>query len=149
MSDGRSDLLRDFLDSREVPCPGCGYNLRDLHGSRCPECGDDLILQVGLAEPRQAAVIAGLMGLAAGAGMSGLLIGYAGIVSMFRLYGGPPVSFMVLTIGGFLVEGGALGIWLGFWRRIRRLPRGTKALLVAGCWGLTILNLVVFSLFVR
>ena len=60
--------LRAFLAGRDVECPGCGYNLRDLGGSRCPECGDELVLRVGLAEPRQGALIAGLIGLAAGAG---------------------------------------------------------------------------------
>jgi len=64
-------------------------------------------------------------------------------------YGGPPAKFMVLTTGGFVVEGTALAIWLQSWRTIRRLPAGPKSLLVAGCWGLTILNLVVFSMFVR
>ena len=149
MTDGQPDHLRQFLDGRDAPCPGCGYNLRDLQGSRCPECGDDLVLQVGLAEPRQAAPIAGLIGLAAGAGMSGLLIGYAAIVTLLRSYGGPPATFMVLTTGGFVVEGTALAIWLQYWRTIRRLSPGPKSLLVAGCWGLTILNLVVFSIFVR
>jgi hypothetical protein len=143
------DFLRVFLASRDVPCPACGYNLRDLEGSRCPECGDDLVLQVGLPEPKQAALIAGLIGLAAGAGMSGLLIGYAAIVTLFRGIRPPPGAFMVLTIGGFIMEGVPLFLWLWYWGGIRRLPQPAKYLLVAGCWTLTALNLLVFSLFVR
>jgi hypothetical protein len=31
--------LRAFLAERDVACPGCGYNLRGIAGSGCPECG--------------------------------------------------------------------------------------------------------------
>jgi hypothetical protein len=30
--------LAAFLADRDVPCPGCGYNLRGLPSDRCPEC---------------------------------------------------------------------------------------------------------------
>lgn len=30
---------------RDVPCPRCGYNLRDMEHSVCPECGDALELE--------------------------------------------------------------------------------------------------------
>ena len=39
--------LLDFTSERDVSCPGCGQNLRDLAGSRCPECGVSLQLTVG------------------------------------------------------------------------------------------------------
>ena len=29
----------DLLAGRDVPCPRCAYNLRDLTSNRCPECG--------------------------------------------------------------------------------------------------------------
>jgi hypothetical protein len=81
--------------------------------------------------------------------MSGLLIGYAGIITLISGNRPPLDTFIVLTIGGFAVEGVPLLLWLRYWRRIRRLSPGTKWLLVAGCWGLTILNLLVFLLFAR
>lgn len=37
MSDA-PDPLELFLADRDAPCPGCGYNLRALKGSTCPEC---------------------------------------------------------------------------------------------------------------
>lgn len=40
-----------YLQGRDVPCPACGYNLRDLGGARCPECGRDLKPSVGTVEP--------------------------------------------------------------------------------------------------
>ena len=149
MSDGTAELLRAFLDGRDTACPACGYNLRNLQGSRCPECGDELALRVGLVEPRQGALIAGLIGLAAGAGLSGLLILYVMLTELFHRLRGPDARFWYLTIGGFLVEGAAIVLWLRLWRRIRRLPASTKSLLVAGCWTLTFLNLIVFTMFIR
>lgn len=34
--------LRRYLAERDVPCPGCGYNLRGLGENCCPECGREL-----------------------------------------------------------------------------------------------------------
>jgi len=143
------NLLPTFLAGRDCACPGCGYNLRDLRGTRCPECGDELVLQVGLMEPRQAGVIAGLIGLAAGAGMSGLLLGFLVILLVTRQAGGPDAGFVVVNLGGLVVEGTAIVIWLRNWRAIRRLKAGMTWVLVAACWGLTLTNLIVFSIFVR
>jgi hypothetical protein len=143
------DLLPVFLAERDVACPSCGYNLRGLREARCPECGEAIALRVGLVEPRQAAGIAGLIGLAAGAGMNGLLLGYAVIrVVFFRDIFGVD-AFLWLNLGGLIVEGGALMAWLRRWRNIRRLTPRTKIMLVAGCWALTLLNLLLFSVFVK
>lgn len=53
----RDDLLRSYLADADEPCPRCGYNLRQLHSSRCPECGSELTLVLGLTEPRLAAYL--------------------------------------------------------------------------------------------
>lgn len=34
-----------FCAGRDVPCPGCGYNLRDSIDGACPECGRVLALR--------------------------------------------------------------------------------------------------------
>ncbi len=47
-----ADLLLEYLRERDVPCPGCGYDLRDLAQPRCPECREDLALSVGFRKPR-------------------------------------------------------------------------------------------------
>jgi hypothetical protein len=147
----RDDLLRPFLAGRDEPCPACGYNLRDLGTSTCPECGEALALRVGLAEPKQAAVLAGLIGLTAGAGMSALLLLYL-VLRVFvfgdryYLFRG---TFMVLNAGGFAAEGLATVWWLRNWRKIRRLGPRPRRLLVAGCWLLTLANLILFTANVR
>lgn len=49
--DDRGWLL-GFVKDRHVPCPRCGYDLRNLESPRCPECGEPLCLRVGLSTPR-------------------------------------------------------------------------------------------------
>jgi len=36
------NLLLNYLQDRDVPCPTCAYNLRDLQTNHCPECGHSL-----------------------------------------------------------------------------------------------------------
>lgn len=38
--------LRDFLAAHDAPCPNCGYNLRGIATSTCPECNRSLQLQL-------------------------------------------------------------------------------------------------------
>ena len=68
----QTELLQALLRDTDIPCPLCSYNLRNLTGSRCPECGGALKLQVGLAEPRLGAYITLLTGCCVGLGGSAL-----------------------------------------------------------------------------
>ena len=148
--DAPAEFLTTFLAGRNAACPGCGYNLRDLQGTRCPECGDILVLRVGLVEPKQAAPIAGLICLAAGAGLNGLLLLYIAIQAAIvraNFYG--IERFLVINSIGFIVQAGAMGLWLRKWRSIRRLPVGRRWAWVSACWALTLANLIVFALNVR
>ena len=43
--------LLDFVATRDMACPACGYNLRMLNKPSCPECGLPLKLTVGSDEP--------------------------------------------------------------------------------------------------
>jgi hypothetical protein len=47
-----ASLLLEFVRDRDVPCPRCGYNLRNLSAVACPECRETLALQVGFLKPR-------------------------------------------------------------------------------------------------
>ena len=62
--------LLDFLRDRDVPCPLCAYNLRGLTSPRCPECGHELHLTVGVTDLRIGAWVTCLIGLAAAAGFA-------------------------------------------------------------------------------
>lgn len=48
---GDKELI-EFVRGRSVPCPRCGYELRNLESARCPECGEPLILMVGSPKAR-------------------------------------------------------------------------------------------------
>lgn len=41
-------MLQIFLADRDVPCPACGYNIRQLQKDTCPECGRPLRLTIGI-----------------------------------------------------------------------------------------------------
>lgn len=140
-------LLQTFLAGRDTECPRCRYNLRDLSGSRCPECGNDLVLRIGLVAPRQKAAIAGLIVLSAGTGLNGLLFGYYVINFVFQRDRSDSI-FLWLNIVGFVVQGAALATWLRFWRAICRRSRRAATWLIVGCCLLVLANLIVFSLLV-
>ena len=147
-----ADFLRQYLAGRDVPCPMCEYNLRDLLGDRCPECGDQLTLAVNPVEPKQAAAITGLILLAAGAGLNGLLLLYWLFTFWRDSRAGDKFiwEFFDVNAGGFAVEGVALAIWIIQWKKIRRLgPVSRWVLAVCFCGFLTIADLVVFTKYIR
>jgi hypothetical protein len=41
-----------FLKGRSIPCPRCGYDLRDNQSAKCPECGEPLVLKIGSPRTR-------------------------------------------------------------------------------------------------
>ena len=142
-------LLR-FVAGRDVPCPACGYNLRDLQTARCPECGDELELVIRLAEPRQGALIGGLIGLASGFGLGGLLLVYLVIIVFMRgirtsLMG----EFAVVNALGCAAHGVALWLWIRNWHRIRRSPPAMRRRLVALCWAMPLAFIVIFAMTIR
>jgi len=143
------ELLRHFLLGRDVACPGCGYNLRDLTGAVCPECGQGIVLHLQLAEPRQAALLTGLIGLSAGVGLNGLLVIYYAIVRLFMNFGAPDDKFLVTIGTGLAAHGIAMAAWLRYWRRIRLLaPRG-RWTLAAACCVMPLVDIVIFTITIR
>ncbi len=48
---GETAFLLKYLETHDVPCPLCQYNLRHLTVPRCPECGREIRLTVGMVEP--------------------------------------------------------------------------------------------------
>jgi hypothetical protein len=135
--------LRSFLTARDVQCPKCEYNLRGLTGDRCPECGDQLVLRVNLAEPKLGAMIAGLVGLSAGAGFSGLLLIYTAIRRICDWH-----IFWALA-PGFFVEGVLIMVWIVKWRRIRRSSKRVQMMTAIACWAITLVNVVTFSFYIK
>src|SRR3954452_11659127 len=46
------DMLLEFLGAYDADCPVCGYNLKALTRPVCPECGQELVLAVGVRRVR-------------------------------------------------------------------------------------------------
>ena len=78
------ELLLRFLDGRSVPCPKCGYDLRDLTRPVCPECGEELVLTVGRRSTNYELLIATLApGIFSGIA-GGLLLAPLAFFTLFR-----------------------------------------------------------------
>lgn len=144
-----SDMLRSYLAERDCACPGCGYNVRGLPSGRCPECNQVLVLLVGLAEPRMGLFLAAVIGAAAGLGLNGLLLLYA-VVAIARFgMGGFFNYFIVHNAAGAVAQGLMLCLLLARGPRIRRWGRGLRVALAVAMWALSLVNVAIFSLFVR
>jgi predicted RNA-binding Zn-ribbon protein involved in translation (DUF1610 family) len=142
-------LLHLYLKDRDVPCPSCGYNLRDLATVNCPECGEHLVLRVNVAEPRQAAAIAGLITLMLGAGMNGMLLLYAAAMIVWNSMPGMWLNrFVLVNAGGFVVLGTAVFLWVKFWSHIRRIEAYRRWLLVFACALAALSDLIIFIKFI-
>lgn len=123
--------LRLFLHARDVACPSCGYNLRGLGGALCPECNQQLVLRVGLVEPRIGKLIAALCGvLAAGGGCFAALV----VAAVSTARWGPPQAGIRFAVFGLtsvgVVLNAALAVALGS-------PRGRlwfRKLSARGSW---------------
>ena len=140
------EFLRRYLADRDAECPGCGYNVRGLTTDICPECGQALVLSLRVREPKQAAMIAGLVGLSMGAGFGGLLLVYLAIVIIVGSPGTPPEMFWIVNTAGLIVHGVAIAGWLRYWTAIRRISFARRALLVTICWLLPLAFVTLFTI---
>jgi hypothetical protein len=138
------DTMQRFLAGRDVPCPACGYNLRGLEGSACPECNEALALRIGLVEPRQGAFIAGLVGLAVGIWFCIGVLCLAAVVAVMRGGTAGLLAESWPLVLNLAIESVALAAGVKSRRWLRRLPPRKRAALAAGCWGLSIALAVYF-----
>lgn len=83
---GEADLLLAFVRERDVPCPRCDYNLRNLTTPVCPECREPLTLKVGV---QRVPILPLLLTEAPGAFCA---IAFGLFLTMCVLHGPPPVS---------------------------------------------------------
>jgi hypothetical protein len=113
--------LVEFLRDRDISCPLCRYNLRGLLSPRCPECGRDLELRVGLSEPRQGAWLSAQIATTAAAGI-GLMIA---IVVCFQGWpsGDPHQRLLNFAFVQHLLMVPVAGGLIFFRRRYMRIPQ--------------------------
>lgn len=142
------DLLARYLADRDAACPGCGYNVRGLSSAVCPECGKQIELTIGLVQPKQGGLIAGLIGLSAGAGFAGFLLFYWLIVALFvgNNFGGPKPRIVILSVIGLVAHGLALLAWIGNSNRIRIASASARAVMIAACWLMPLSYMLILAM---
>lgn len=144
--------LAAFLATRDEPCPGCGYNLRGLTGTSCPECKQHLMLHVGLTEPdigRWLACFVPLM-MVGGTFVVVLLVALAisfmtGLPSQseWRLF----ILYPVLIAGLFVPPTTSLMTSRGrLW--LRRKGKTEARWIVAACVGVSVLAVVTWTVLI-
>lgn len=148
-SDGktRAEALRRFLAVRDVPCPGCDYNLRGLEGDRCPECGLGLRLPLEVPDPGVGWYVATIVPPAGLAGFMLVVIA----VSMLRYSRDGVVEFVLAVALSSAVAVMSVSV---AWRLCRRSGRAwfqgnsveTRVGLACVSWFMAVVSLVVFAL---
>lgn len=137
-------IFRAYVADHDTPCPGCGYNLRGLSSPRCPECNEDLTLDLKLAEPRLSSWLAAVAGAFAGVVGGGSLLIAMLILSIGE--GPPPLTGWAAWLFVYLPTGAVVSCGLVGWRLLRRksrrwfraLGRCGRAGVILGCWALTL-----------
>jgi hypothetical protein len=131
--------LVEFVADRDVACPACGYNLRQLTSARCPECGLNLRLTLRPADPvaRAWITLTTLLCAAAGVGVLFALMlarrGWNRVITAERRHGiGAAVTlFFLSTIP-------IAALMLPLRRRFQRMPRAVQ-------WRIAIVAAVVVA----
>jgi len=144
-TDTRVGMLRAFLAEHDEPCPGCGYNLRGLTGEACPECGEELRLRVGMVEPRLGLFVAGLIGLAAGAGFNGLMLMlFATAIFTAGTLSRRDSAVLALLACGFVAGVVVIVAWVRYRSWVRHRSKRGRVGLAWACWGLPLGTFVAF-----
>lgn len=117
--DAETDLLLRFVHERDVRCPRCDYNLRNLTQPVCPECREELHLAVGQSRPKIHWLI---LAMAPGT--------FSGIAAFFMLgmiimvsispTGRMPWQPYVMDVFGWISGASAAAMFFRRWRFLKR-----------------------------
>ena len=135
--------LLAWVKGRDVPCPVCGYNLRDLTRPVCPECRHDVHLTVGVLHPRLGWLFVALTPSMFSAVAAGLLLVP---MTMMLLVGGEPAPWPVVGAEVFGWVSAMAGLVLFLKRNLfLRLPAPIQGGWAVGIW---VVHLLAFAGFV-
>lgn len=142
-------MLLDFVHERDVTCPLCGYNLRNLTNPTCPECKHALEMRVGVQRlpllPFVLAIAPGIFGGLCAAFLSVMLCvnfianggQFVGVPWQIALLDGLGWISGLLTVGLFLTR-----------HRFLAAPVPKQRALAAAIWIGNIMAVVVVVLLV-
>src|SRR5262245_32338920 len=125
-------LLLQYVRERDVRCPRCDYNLRNLSQPVCPECREDLRLTVGLERLRIAGLIAAL---APGifSGMAAFFLTGMLVLVTLRSPGSAPWPPYALALFGWASAAFAIGLFLRRHAFLKTRSQ-TQATIAAAIW---------------
>lgn len=146
--------LQRFLEDRDIPCPGCGYSLRGLHGDRCPECNRLLRLAVAAVDAGVGPLIAAALGLGSSGAAAVALLAVVACLCISEMDLPRNDEFVVLVLApGVIVAVSGAGVLALASRTIRsrflRKPRPTQAWLAVACWGISATIFVIWYRLLR
>lgn len=115
---GRERLLREFLAANDAACPVCGYNLRGLLASTCPECNAPLALGVTSENLSIGPWVLAIVSFAMAAGFDGVVA----TVLAIAMIANPPPHWMPYTMVGMFM-GLAIASLAGVVRVVKKRKR--------------------------
>ncbi len=125
--------LTKFFAGRNVPCPNCGYNLRDQRTGRCPECGRVPEMWQFRVSPALGEIIASVIALGTGLAINAVLM--VGAILGAGMNGRAATSallvFIILLIQG---TGLILLMFSGVRQWVGTLSPAARLGMVAGAW---------------
>lgn len=135
-------MLLEFVKGRDVECPQCGYNLRNLTKPICPECREDLTLSVGLVKVRFGLFVVALI---PGAFSSICAFILAIPMILVPLFGQQPapIEFVILDGFGWLSGIFAVGLYLSRYRFLR-IGRSGQIVWALVLWAIHLLAFAIF-----
>ncbi len=137
----------EFVRTRSVPCPRCGYELRGLEQPKCPECGEPLVLKVGSPRSHFGWLI---LAMAPGcfSGVAAVILFWPLVITITSQLGpkkGMPISVRCAVLFGFLSAISLLQMYRSR-GRILGWPTRHQAAFAAGVWGVHLLAFVIVIL---
>src|SRR5262245_52265639 len=129
-------LLLEFVRERDVECPRCGYNLRNLTQPICPECQGELTIKVGAKALRVHMLI---ITVAPGIFCA---LGLAIFTIMCLIHGWPGLPFEGVLTLLFMFFSGLLAIGLAI--NSRRFLKQSNPAQAVWAWVLWLIHISVF-----
>lgn len=144
--DSPEAALLDFLRDRDVLCPLCGYNLRNLSRPQCPECRQDLSLTVGVQRPRVVWLLATITPCTfSGIAAALLLIPIIGV----PMRGGGQAPWYILATDAFGWLSGLFALMLVQYRyAFLRMPQPTQITWAITTWAVHLAAFMLLMWFI-